>query len=218
VGSLIVSTVNTLQQEAVIQLKKLIILGEIKLGERINEVELSNSLNMSRGPIRESLRILNQEGLVSYYPRRGMFVTELEKGDINEIYNIRCSLEKSAIELGFHLHNEETVSQLNTIVSEMRKSSQKNQKDTLVNLDLAFHETLVSLPGYNRLLKTWKSYNALIELIFAKVFELETESVHDISDSHEKLVKLLKNDNKELFMQSLEDHYMDAKEKLLIIW
>ncbi|PLT29417.1 hypothetical protein CUU66_13410 [Peribacillus deserti] len=173
---------------------------------------------MSRGPIRESLRILNQEGLVTYYPRRGMFVTSLEKADINEIYDIRLALEKIAVELGFSFITEDTLQTQMKLVEDMKVNSQENRKDKLVELDLQFHETIVRLPGYARLLNTWASYNALIELIFAKVFELNVESGEDISENHEKLVQALIKEDKKAFIQELEDHYMTAKQNLLHIW
>ncbi|WP_409290696.1 GntR family transcriptional regulator [Peribacillus sp. SCS-37] len=209
---------NTLQEEAVFQIKKLIIDGVIKLGQQVKEVELSSQLNMSRGPIREALRILNQEGLVTYFPRRGMFVTSLEKSDISEIYDIRMSLEKTAVDLGFHMLTEETVQYQTKLVQEMKVYSKENRKDKLVALDIQFHESIVKLPGYRRLLNTWASYNALIELIFAKVFELKVESGDDISQNHDILVHAIVREDKQAFIHELEDHYMSAKQNLLNIW
>lgn len=211
-------TINTLQQEAIKNIKTLIINGDLPLGARVNEVEVSNLLNMSRGPIRESLRILNHEGLVTYVPRKGMFVTSLEKEDIQEIYDIRFYLEKNAVELGFHLMTPQTVTVLDEIVIEMEKESKANRKDRLAQLDYEFHEKIISLPKYQRLKNNWESYSALIELIFAEVFRLGSEKVEDIPQAHRLLVNALKTGDKQLFIKELMNHYLEGKEKLFSVW
>lgn len=213
-----VSPVNTLQEEAVELITKLIIEGKLKQGERVNEMEVAALLNMSRGPIREGLQVLNQNGLVTHYPRRGMFVTKLEKEDVVEIYDIRFQLEKSAVELGFEQLTEEMIDKQRQIIAAMREVSQENRKDKLVLLDVDFHELIMWLPGYSRLVNTWKSYNSLINLIFAKVFELGTENEKEMADRHERLTNLLQERNKEKFLQELEEHYMAAKKALLNLW
>lgn len=208
----------TLQEEAIRNIKKLIIEGDLKLGSRVNEVEVANLLNISRGPVRESLRILNHEGLVTYIPRKGMFVTELAEPDIHEIYNIRFHLEKSAVEIGFEKLTSDYLLRFDEIVEKMERFSKVNRKDLLVQLDHDFHELIISLPGYQRLKKNWESYDALIELIFSQVFRVGSEKVEDLPESHGKLVKILKEGNKEKFIKALENHYLDAKENLLSKW
>lgn len=210
--------VNTLQQEAIKHIKGLIINGDLKLGGRVNEAEVASLLNMSRGPIRESLRILSQEGLVTYLPRRGMFVTSLEKEDIEEIYDIRFYLEKTAVELGFHNATNATAAKLEAIVSQMESASKESHKDLLVQLDEEFHEQIISLPRYNRLKNSWESYSTFIELIFAEVFRLGSEKVDEIPHSHNLLVNALRAGNKEQFIEELRKHYFIGKEKLLLAW
>ena len=214
----LMETVNTLQQEAIKNIKKLIIDGVLLQGARVNEVEVSNRLNMSRGPIRESLRILNQEGLVTYVPRKGMFVTTLEKKDIEEIYDIRFYLEKNAVELGFHNISNETIERLEVILDKMESASQKQQKNELVQLDYEFHEVIISLPKYKRLSHNWNSYTAQIELIFAEIFRLGTEKVEDIPHAHRLVLDTLKAGDKRAFIEELEKHYLAGKEKLIAAW
>jgi DNA-binding GntR family transcriptional regulator len=207
--------VMTLQEDAIVQINKLIIDGELKLGQRINEVELANKLNMSRGPIRESLRILNQQGLLTYEPRKGMYVTELLSEDIKEIYDIQLSLEKSAIDLGFQNVDEKYMQNLRFIVAEIDKSSKENRKDLLVKLDSKFHKQIVCLPQYKRLFNSWKPYSSLIGLAFAKIFEFGTETTDDLVKTHTYLVQVLEQGNKELFKEALTHHYEDGKTKLM---
>jgi DNA-binding GntR family transcriptional regulator len=211
-------TLNTLQQEAIYNIKKLIIDGSLKLGARVNEVEVANLLNVSRGPIRESLRILSREGLVTYVPRRGMFVTPLEEEDIQEIYDIRFYLEKNAVELGFHNVTPMIMEKLEAVIQKMETASKENRRDQLVDLDHEFHEQIISLPGYKRLKDSWDAYTSLIGLIFAEVFRLGSEKVEDIPHTHRLLAEALKTGDREHFIAVLNTHYSMGKESLLAVW
>ena len=79
-------------------LKHAIIVDEIPPGSPLVELELSESLQMSRTPIREAMRQLETEGLVTTYPARGSFVTVLTPDDVQEIYELRLALELWALE------------------------------------------------------------------------------------------------------------------------
>jgi DNA-binding GntR family transcriptional regulator len=210
--------VNTLQEEAICRIKQLIIEGDLKLGQRVNEVEIANLLNISRGPIRESLRILNHEGLVTYIPRKGMFVTQLERKDIHEIYDIRFYLEKCALETGYRNLTKEKIGTFYSMVDEMVFFSKENQKDRLVRLDQEFHALIIGLAGYPRLRKNWESYQALIELIFSQVFLLGSERVQEVPENHRLLVQTLEKGDIHQSIQALEEHYLTAKDKLLMLW
>jgi DNA-binding GntR family transcriptional regulator len=210
-----INQVMTLQEDANVQINRLIIEGELKLGQRINEVELAQKLNMSRGPIRESLRILNQQGLLKYEPRKGMYVTKLSRDDIKEVYDIQLSLEKTAIDLGFHNINETLLLKLKTIVEKIGENSKKNRKDLLVTMDAEFHKEIVSLPQYKRLINSWIPYSSLIGLAFAKIFEFGTETTEDLVKTHTYLVNVLKEGDKETFKKALTEHYEDGKTKLM---
>ncbi|WP_026695442.1 GntR family transcriptional regulator [Peribacillus kribbensis] len=211
-------TLNTLQQEAIQNIRKLIIDGRLELGSRVNEVEVSNLLNMSRGPIRESLRILNLEGLVTYVPRKGMFVTKLERKDIQEIYDIRFYLEKNAVELGFHQVTHDMLHKLQDVVNQMETASKENRRDRLVQLDYQFHEVIITLPNYQRLKKNWDSYSALVDLIFAEVFRVGSERIEDIPQAHRILLDAFESGDKIHFIEILQKHYRDGKESLLSVW
>ena len=76
-----------------------ILTSQLKDGERLNENRLAAEHNISRGPLREAFRLLEKEGLVRSIPRKGTFVKELHKRDIEEVFQIREMIECFAIDL-----------------------------------------------------------------------------------------------------------------------
>ncbi|HET6510197.1 MAG TPA: GntR family transcriptional regulator [Baekduia sp.] len=90
------SPVATAQQHAVDALRGLIVGGALRPGARVNQEDLAADLGLSVAPIREALRVLEQEGQLTYLPRRGYFVTELNVTDLTEIYALRAVLEERA--------------------------------------------------------------------------------------------------------------------------
>ena len=86
----------TAQQHAVDALRALIVAGELRPGMRANQEELAARFGLSVAPVREALRVLEQEGQLTYLPRRGYFVTELRIADLEEIYDLRRMIEDRA--------------------------------------------------------------------------------------------------------------------------
>jgi DNA-binding GntR family transcriptional regulator len=87
---------STTAQHALDALRRAIVAGELRPGARVGQDEFAQQLGVSIAPVREALRILEQEGQVTYLPRRGYFVTALEIADLEEIYGLRAVLEGRA--------------------------------------------------------------------------------------------------------------------------
>jgi DNA-binding GntR family transcriptional regulator len=88
--------VGTVAQHAVTGLRRALISGDLVPGDRIGQEQIAASLGVSLAPVREALATLEQEGQVTYRPRRGYFVTELDIADLHEIYELRALLEARA--------------------------------------------------------------------------------------------------------------------------
>ncbi|MDX6624080.1 MAG: hypothetical protein QOE75_2012 [Solirubrobacterales bacterium] len=87
---------GTVAQHAVTGLRRALISGDLVPGDRIGQEQIAASLGVSLAPVREALATLEQEGQVTYRPRRGYFVTELDIADLHEIYELRALLEARA--------------------------------------------------------------------------------------------------------------------------
>jgi DNA-binding GntR family transcriptional regulator len=114
------------------QIAGIIMNGELQGGDRLVEEDLAGRLGMSRLPIREALRMLTQEGLVSILPRRGAFVTSYGRHEMIEVYDVRAELLGFAARLVAESIDEARLSELETILSGMRQAVAGDDVDAFV--------------------------------------------------------------------------------------
>lgn len=128
------------QAEAV--LRRLILDGVFRPGQRLNEVELSQSLEISRSPIREAFQRLAKEGIVTLIPNRGAFVTEFDLEQISQLYEVRNALEVEVARLAALRANEEDLALMRQAVSATRLALEHESASYPPDTD--FHKHLVA--------------------------------------------------------------------------
>ena len=103
-------------------LKKSILSGEFKPGEKLNESLLSKQLSVSKTPLREAIRELGQEGLLTHKPRRGLFVVDFTEDDVVEIVTLRAEIEAFGMRLALPRFGDADKQQLEKIVDDIDKN------------------------------------------------------------------------------------------------
>lgn len=149
------------------QLRRLILTGQHKPGERLVEDKLSAELGVSRVPIREALRTLAAEGLVDLPPRRGASVAQLSPTIAHDLVEVRATLEGLNARLAARHHEPAIVTELHQVLTEGNAAAQSGNVDDLVRLNGAFHDKLAQA-GRNSIL--WDIMRTLRErtsLVFA---------------------------------------------------
>src|SRR5438034_3733684 len=126
-------------------LRKLILAGEYKPGERLIEQRLTERLGISRPPLREAMRVLQQEGLVVTFPRRGAVVTPLDAEDVHEIYTLRFALDRLAVELGVPVRDPALLVPLRVALEEMDQAAIAGDLERLLECNIAFHTAICGL-------------------------------------------------------------------------
>lgn len=160
---------RTLSDYVADQLRKAILSDKIKPGQRLIEQELAENMQTSRGPVRDALKILESEGLVSRQSHRGAFVTELNREDIFEIYTLREALERLALQYIISNATEEQIEELGKIVEEMENLANLDySQEEATDLDLEFHYTLCKISGHQRVLNGWVALSTQIRLVLLK--------------------------------------------------
>jgi DNA-binding GntR family transcriptional regulator len=179
-------------------LRTRIVEGEIPPGTRLLEIPLATRLGVSRGPIREALRQLEQEGLVEFEPHRGAVVVGVPDDEIETMYGIRALLEETAFARASRRAKPKDVEALEEIVESMIAASEVLDVERVTELDLEFHGRVVELSGLRYLRRLWTSIDGLVRLRNARMRQqvrvrgVERARLLDPSLEHRDLVAALR--------------------------
>jgi DNA-binding GntR family transcriptional regulator len=133
------------------KLRSAIAHGELAQGMQLGEADLAKSLGVSRGPLREAMQRLTQEGLLVSIRNRGLFVIELTEADVCDVYTARTAIERAAAAELLRGDFVAAAAQLTSITSRMQRADEKGDSFGIGEADYAFHERLVRLSGSPRL-------------------------------------------------------------------
>ncbi|MCL6453899.1 MAG: GntR family transcriptional regulator [Alicyclobacillus sp.] len=194
--------------------RRMILLGELVPGERINEVQLAEQLGMSRGPVREALRRLQSEGLVTYHAHRGTFVTELSDKDAEEVYKLRALLEVGAVRSGMNRVDAAVLGQLEEIVKRFEVAQSAKDVGEMIQADIAFHHTVVKLADNGRLLDLYKSLDTQVGAMFIAVQSKAPSRMARLAGMHQELIEALRSGDVTVACDALEQHYLSALHSL----
>ncbi|QQE73614.1 GntR family transcriptional regulator [Brevibacillus composti] len=133
---------STLLDRVVTRLREAILKREFQPGERLVQEELAEAMGVSRMPIREALRQLEAEGLVTMEPHKGAMVTPVTAEDIEEVYSLRAMLEGMAVSRSLPHLTEEDKRQLHRLVEEMEEATLHEDAELFIEKNGAFHELM----------------------------------------------------------------------------
>ncbi len=135
-----------------------IVKGELKPGERLVEVELARRLGVSRGPIREAARLLEQRGFLRSEPRRGFFVRAFSLDDIDAIFELRSCIQLHTAEKVLSRASDDDVKTLGRLFEAIETAAAKKQ-DPIASTEanFAFHRFLLELTGNPRFVEVYES-------------------------------------------------------------
>jgi DNA-binding GntR family transcriptional regulator len=128
---------------------QIILEGELKPGEKLNEVEIARRLGVSRGPVREAVRQLQEAGLLESQPFRGSFVRALNQREVAEIYTLRSLLESTAVKEAIQLATSADLAEIERALQESETAAMSNAKSRMIEADVAFH-TAICRAGHNQ--------------------------------------------------------------------
>jgi len=166
-------------------LRRLIIVGELPAGTHLVEAELSQTFDVSRGPVRDALRQLRAEGLVESR-RRGVFVIGLTSDDIDELYLLRRILETEAVRESMRRPDLD-LSPVRAAADRMKVAAAAEDAATFAHADLDFHSLFYALSGHRRLESVWQQYRPT----FADMLSVTNASDRDLTPTYEDHVRLL---------------------------
>lgn len=150
------------KDEAYNYIKNAVVSGQLKPGMPIRENDISEALQMSRTPIREALKDLEAEGVVTIYASHGTFVSTLTASDVEEIFELRSLLELWSLGRGINRFTEQ---ELDALEKMMKDADISGKWDDIHQADLYLHNMIVEKSGSRRLAAFMKNLNTQIERI-----------------------------------------------------
>jgi phosphonate utilization transcriptional regulator len=138
------------------EIEQLILRGELAIGQRVNESDLALRFGMSRGPIREALRALEESRLVRSEKNRGVFVREVSVREADEIYDVREALDQLIGQRVAERATPEQLRGMQAVVAEMDEATAVQDIKCYHALNLKFHDMLVDFAGNARLTETYR--------------------------------------------------------------
>lgn len=195
-------------------LRKAILTGELKPGERLMEIHLANRLGVSRTPIREAIRKLELEGLVIMIPRRGAEVAQITEKSLKDVLEVRRALDALCVELACDRISAEDLKQLKEACEEFERATETRDATIIAKADVELHDIIVRATGNKRLIQL---INNLSEQMYRYRFEyIKDEDRHDnLVNEHRMIYESIVKRDKEAAAKAAKLH-IDNQEKSII--
>ena len=174
------------------QLKNSILAGEFENGAELREIALAKKLGVSRTPVRESLRQLEQEGLVEIYPNRGAYVKGITYKDVEDIFRIRARLEGLCAEMAVSSITHEQLDKLDEIILLSKFYEEKKDMEHLLKMDSQFHEVLFESCGSKMLEHQLKDYHQYVQKARLRSLKRQ-ERAKKSTQEHEEILLAIKD-------------------------
>ena len=168
-----------------------ILAGKYAPNEELKEKTIGEELGVSRTPVREALRQLELEGLVSIIPNKGAYVVGITQKDMQDIYEIRCRLEGLCAAWAAKNISKEQLDELEEIVFRAEFHAKKGNAEQLVELDNKFHETLYAAAGSKELQRVLSDFHHYLQRV-RKVTLMDEKRATESNSEHMMIVEALK--------------------------
>lgn len=196
------------------ELKTLILTGQIHPGMRLMEEELAEEMGVSRTPIREAIRKLEKEGLITIEPRRGAYVSQMSTEDMVDILEVRQNMEGLAARLAALRMSGEEKQKLVEMADRYGKAVSDGNMEEMIRCDTAFHHMIVEATGNRILIKMVEQLQELV-LRFRYLYYDNFKRAEQMIREHEQIYSAIMEENAEAAGDAADLHIQRLKEMVL---
>lgn len=195
-------------------LRQAILTGELKPGERLMEIHLANRLGVSRTPIREAIRKLELEGLVTMIPRRGAEVANITEKNLKDVLEVRRALDALAVELACDRISESEKKSLREACERFESATEMKDVTRIAMEDVKLHDIIVAAAGNEKLAQ-------LVGKMSEQMYRYRLEYVKDpathgqLIEEHRIIYESIVHKDKKTAAQAVKTH-IDNQEKSII--
>ncbi|WP_176764818.1 GntR family transcriptional regulator [Natribacillus halophilus] len=196
---------SSLKHQIAEEIRRSIFKGQLSPGEKVTETKLSDSLGVSRGPLREAIQLLVMEGLLISTAYKETKVSNITTEEVTELLvPMRINIETFALKT-LPIWNEQTFENLEEIVEQMRRASVFNDHPLFSDLDMQFHELIILSSDMSNVSNLWDAIFNRIRLLFT----YQNESSLDLkkyTEAHSDLLDTFKTRDVDYAIERLRDH------------
>ena len=193
------------------QLKRQILTGRITPGTRMMEVELADEMGVSRTPVREAIRKLEKEGLVTIEPRRGAYASDISVKDMVDTLEVREDLEGLAAALAAERMTEEQIDELVKITEGYSEAILNSDTEKIIHYDEKFHKHIVSCSGNKTLIQLSEIVQELA-LRFRYIYYDDFSRYENMPVEHRQIIAAITSGDADTARMSADSHVKKLKE------
>jgi phosphonate utilization transcriptional regulator len=196
------------------ELERRILAGELEPGDKLTEEGIAANLNVSRGPVREAFRALEQAGLVRTEKNRGVFVRQVSVEDADEIYEVRAGLDELIGRLLGERITPVQLTELRELLKKMQKAARARSVDDYYPLNVRFHDRLAEFTGNRTLIAHYRRLVNELHLYRRETFARGADSFPISAREHAEIVDALARGDSDRAGKLLYEHAMESRDRL----
>lgn len=196
------------------ELKMQILTGKIVPGTRMMEVELAEDMGVSRTPIREAIRKLEKEGLVTIEPRRGAYASQMSTDDMVEILEVRQNMEGLAAYIAAQRMKPEQFKILKEVEDAYNRAVEKGNAADMIKYDTKFHKLIVASSNNKILIQMVEQLQEMV-LRFRYVYYDDFKRAENMPNEHQMIMDAIEGSNAEAARIAADNHVAKLKDLVL---
>ena len=197
------------------ELERRILAGDLPSGAKLNEADVAAQLGISRGPVREAFRALEESCLVRVEKNRGVFVRQVSIEEADEIYDVRASLDAMIGRRVAEVATAEQLAALKALISRMETAAAAGDTAAYYAVNIAFHDSLAQFSANAKLLEIYRKLVNELSLYRRKTIERRQGAILPASvREHRKIVEAIVARNAELAGRLMYEHAMGSRARM----
>lgn len=196
------------------ELRMLIMTGKIKPGTRMMEIELAESMGVSRTPVREAIRQLEKDNLVTIEPRRGAYVSDISADDMADMLFVRQPLEGISTYLATKYMTDDQLRELVEVNKKYETAVNEDATEDLIKLDTKFHKLIADASRNKYLISILEDLQEQV-LRFRYIYFKSGRRAAEVIDEHRKIMNSMLDRNEEAAREYSIEHISKLRESIM---
>jgi GntR family transcriptional regulator of gluconate operon len=208
-----VQRATSLGQQIADILRRRIVRGELRRGDRLTEEGLADEFEVSRGPVRDAITQLSFEKLVEVHKPRGIYITGLSDDDVEQLYSLRAALEQLALQRAMRVDDDARWRRAREAVTRMLEAADRGDHSDFLAADLEFHSQIYHLSDHPRLVAAWEQYLPTFTALLDVTINHD-EDLHDSAADHDRLYAVMRSGDSDAASAVMAEHLEGAAARM----